>query len=66
LRGFAVAGADRKWVTANATVQGDRVVVSSPEIPEPEAVRYAWTNYPDGNLTNASGLPASPFRTDSW
>jgi sialate O-acetylesterase len=66
LRGFAVAGGDRKWVKANATVQGDRVVVSSPEIHEPEAVRYGWTNYPDGNLTNTSGLPASPFRTDSW
>ncbi len=66
LRGFAIAGADRQWVKANATLQGDRVVVSSPQVAEPQAVRYAWANHPDGNLTNASGLPASPFRTDSW
>jgi sialate O-acetylesterase len=66
LRGFAVAGADRKWVKAEGTLRGDQVIVSSAEVAEPQAVRYGWANYPDGNLTNASGLPASPFRTDSW
>jgi sialate O-acetylesterase len=39
-------------------------VVSSPEVPEPEAVRYNWANNPRGNLYNKEGLPASPFRTD--
>lgn len=67
LRGFAVAGADRRFVWANATIEGDRVVVWSTEVPEPIAVRYAWADNPEGaNLYNREGLPASPFRTDSW
>jgi len=67
LRGFAIAGADRRFVWANATIEGDHVVVWSAEVPEPVAVRYAWADNPEGaNLYNREGLPASPFRTDSW
>lgn len=68
LRGFAVAGADRQWRWAEATIAGkDQVVVRSREVPEPVAVRYAWADNPgDVNLTNDRGLPASPFRTDDW
>ena len=47
-------------------VEGDKVVVSSPRVEKPAAVRYAWKTVPDCNLANARGLPASPFRTDDW
>lgn len=63
-RGFAVAGKDGKFHWASASIEGDSVVVSSPEVPEPVAVRYAWADSPDCNLFNVEGLPASPFRTD--
>jgi sialate O-acetylesterase len=67
LRGFAVAGADGRFVRADARIDGDRVVVWSVEVPEPVAVRYAWADNPEGaNLYNLAGLPASPFRTDTW
>ena len=67
LRGFAVAGADRVFHWAEASIIDDGVVVvSSPEVAKPIAVRYAWADNPICNLTNASGLPASPFRTDDW
>lgn len=67
LRGFAVAGPDRRFVWANAMIEGDRVVVWSPSVPDPVAVRYAWADNPEGaNLYNREGLPAGPFRTDSW
>jgi sialate O-acetylesterase len=66
LRGFAIAGADRVFHWANASIQGNAVVVSSPEVPSPVAVRYAWDGNPDCNLYNQAGLPASPFRTDNW
>lgn len=66
LKGFAIAGADRKFVWADAKIEGDTVVVSSEEVAEPVAVRYAWANNPVCNLYNAEGLPASPFRTDIW
>ncbi|HEV7402705.1 MAG TPA: hypothetical protein VGO11_07270 [Chthoniobacteraceae bacterium] len=66
LKGFAIAGADRKWVKATAKIEGGRVIVSSPEVKEPAAVRYGWANNPDCNLYNGAGLPASPFRTDDW
>ena len=66
-RTFAIAGADRKFVWADATVDGDMVVVSSPQVPAPVAVRYAWADNPQGcNLFNAAGLPMAPFRTDDW
>jgi sialate O-acetylesterase len=67
LKGFAIAGADRKWVWADAVIDGKTVVLSSPEVPNPVAVRYAFTMNPEGcNLYNKEGLPASPFRTDDW
>lgn len=66
LKGFAVAGADRKFHWAQARIDGTEVVVSSEEVVAPVAVRYAWRNSPDCNLYNKDGLPASPFRTDDW
>ncbi len=66
LEGFAVAGEDRKFVWADATINGATVVVSSPRVPNPVAVRYGWANNPAANLYNGVGLPASPFRTDKW
>lgn len=64
---FAVAGSDRHFVWAEAMIEDNRVVVWSDEVQEPVAVRYAWADNPDGaNLYNMEGLPASPFRTDSW
>ena len=63
---FAIAGVDKKFVWAQAKIEGDKVVVWSDEVPEPKYVRYAWADNPDGaNLYNKEGLPASPFRTDS-
>jgi sialate O-acetylesterase len=67
LRRFAIAGADRRWRWAEATIDGDTVVVSHPDVPEPVAVRYAFAINPEGaNLYNRDGLPASPFRSDDW
>jgi sialate O-acetylesterase len=66
LKGFAIAGVDKKFVWAKAEIQGDKVVVSSPEVSEPVAVRYGWADYPVVNLWNKEGLPASPFRTDDF
>jgi sialate O-acetylesterase len=65
LNQFAIAGADKKFVWANASIEGDKVVVWSDQIQSPMYVRYAWSDNPDGaNLFNKEGLPASPFRTD--
>jgi sialate O-acetylesterase len=67
LKWFQLAGVDQKFVDAIATIEGDTIVVKSPEVSEPVAVRYAWANYPEGcNLYNAAGFPAAPFRTDNW
>jgi sialate O-acetylesterase len=66
LLGFALAGPDRQWAPANAQIDGDTVVLSSPAVPNPVAVRYAWADNPACNLYNREGLPASPFRTDEW
>lgn len=66
LDGFLIAGADRKWRAATASIEKDKVVVAHPEIPEPVAVRYAWTDNPTATLYNVAGLPAGPFRTDDW
>ncbi|HBC89696.1 MAG TPA: sialate O-acetylesterase [Lentisphaeria bacterium] len=75
LKRFAIAGEDKKWVWADAVIEpstssgqaANTVVVSSPEVPKPVAVRYAFTMNPAGcNLYNKEGLPASPFRTDDW
>jgi len=66
VKGFAVAGADRKFVWADAKIDGPTVVVSSPSVPSPVAVRYGWADNPECNLYNTTDLPASPFRTDEW
>ncbi len=67
LKGFAIAGADRKFVWAKAEIVGQRRVrVWSDYVRDPVAVRYGWANNPDCNLVNGVGLPASPFRTDEW
>lgn len=67
LKHFAIAGEDRKFVWAKAVIRGNKVVVSSPEVKHPVAVRYAWSDNPsDANLCNKDGLLASPFRTDNW
>lgn len=67
LKRFAIAGEDKKWHWAEAVIDGGAVVVSSPAVPAPVAVRYAFSMNPDGaNLYNRAGLPASPFRTDDW
>jgi len=66
LRGFAIASEDRRFVWADAVIDGNAVVVSSPDVAHPAAVRYGWHHNPDVNLVNSAGLPASPFRTDDW
>ena len=63
---FELAGADRKFHPATASIDRDTVIVKSPAVPEPVAVRYAWTNDPVANLFNGAGLPAAPFRSDDW
>jgi sialate O-acetylesterase len=68
LKGFAVAGEDKKFYWAKAYLTPDnKVIVSSEAVLKPVAVRYAWADNPDdANLYNKEGLPASPFRTDDW
>ncbi|MBS2210289.1 hypothetical protein KEM09_02700 [Carboxylicivirga mesophila] len=68
LNSFAIAGADKKWHWAQAEIKGNTVVVSSPKVAKPVAVRYAWAMNPSQQnlLYNAEGFPASPFRTDNW
>jgi sialate O-acetylesterase len=67
LRRFAIAGAKREWKWAEARIDGNTVVCTHPEIPEPVAVRYGFSMNPAGaNLYNRAGLPASPFRSDDW
>jgi sialate O-acetylesterase len=67
VRGFEIAGADRKFFYAQAAIDGGRVIVSHPSVRNPVAVRYAWSDAPvDANLYNSAGFPASPFRTDDW
>jgi sialate O-acetylesterase len=66
LVGFATAGADKQFHWAQATIDGSSAIVSSPDVPSPVAVRYAWGDSPRCNLFNKEGLPASPFRTDDW
>jgi sialate O-acetylesterase len=64
--GFAVAGADRVWRHASAHVAGDGLLVASPEVPAPVAVRYGWAENPPVALFDSAGMPASPFRSDTW
>jgi len=66
LQGFIIAGSDKKFHHAQARIDGNTVVVSSPEVDAPVAVRYAWEDSPPCNLFNSEELPASPFRTDDW
>jgi sialate O-acetylesterase len=68
LTGFTIAGADQKFVPADAKIDGSNVIVSSAQVSAPVAVRYDFANSPDplGNLYNKDGLPAFPFRTDDW
>ncbi|NOT62142.1 MAG: sialate O-acetylesterase [Acidobacteria bacterium] len=66
LKGFLIAGADKVFHEATAEIKGKRVVVSSPSVTNPVAVRYAWAKYPEVNFYNLEGLPAVPFRTDDW
>ena len=66
LRGFEIAGEDRKFVPAEAKISGDTILVHSAQVPHPVAVRYAWADNPQCSLYGKSGLPAYPFRTDDW
>lgn len=66
LKGFIMAGENKAWKPAVARIEGNTVIVHSPQITKPVAVRYAWASDPVCNLFNHAGLPASPFRTDSW
>lgn len=66
LTGFTIAGVDRKFHPATARVDGTRVIVTSPDVHQPLAVRFGWNDHPTVNLVNEAGLPASPFRTDDW
>jgi sialate O-acetylesterase len=66
LEEFSIAGKDRQWHWAEARIEGDAIAVSSPEVPQPEAARYAWQSCPAATLYNGAGLPAVPFRTDDW
>jgi sialate O-acetylesterase len=63
---FAIAGEDRKWYWADAQIKGKTIIVSSPSVPNPKEVRYAWQSNPAATLFNGAGLPAAPFRTDTW
>lgn len=67
LKDFIIAGEDQKFVKADAKITGKAtVLVSSPDVSSPAAVRFGWADVPDTNLFNNAGLPASPFRTDEW
>lgn len=66
LTGFAIAGADQQFYPAKAEIEGKTIIVWSEKVNDPVAVRFGWENVPEASLFNAAGLPASPFRTDSW
>lgn len=67
LKRFAISGEDKNWFWGDAVIEGETVLVSSPDVPKPVAVRYAFSMNPEGcKLYNKEGLPASPFRTDDW
>lgn len=66
LDGFLIAGGDKQFHTARAVIDGETVVVSSPHVTRPAAIRYAWSQTPSASLFNRDGLPAPPFRTDHW
>ena len=66
LSDFTIAGADQKFLPAEAQIDGSTILVSSPAVAQPAAVRFGWREDAQPNLVNAAGLPASPFRTDAW
>ena len=66
LKGFTVAGDDKKFHEAKAQIEGETVVVTADDVTAPKAVRFGWANFPVVNLWNKDGFPASPFRTDDW
>ena len=66
IKGFALAGPDHVFHWADAVIKGSSLVLNSPEVNDPVAVRYDWSNNPVGNLYNEADLPAFPFRTDDW
>jgi sialate O-acetylesterase len=66
VRGFAISGTDRKFYWAEALVKGREITLTSSKVSNPTAARYGWSSNPDVNLTDETGLPASPFRTDDW
>ena len=66
LKGFAIAGSNKKFVWANAMIDGETIILSHPSITEPVAARYAWGDNPIISLYNKENLPASPFRTDNF
>lgn len=66
LKGFTIAGADKVFHPAMAVIKGNKIEVSGADVANPVAVRYAWANFPNCNLYNGAGLPASPFKTDDW
>src|SRR5436853_981591 len=66
LKGFAICGADKKFVWGKAEIEGEKVVVTSTEVSKPIAVRYGWADFPVVNLWNKANLPASPFRSDDF
>jgi sialate O-acetylesterase len=66
LKGFAIAGADKNFVWAEAKIDGDKIIVSSPSVKQPVAVRYAWADNPVFSVSSIDDLPLAPFRTDDW
>lgn len=66
VRGFEIAGSDQRFYYAKAEIVGNKIILQNNKVQHPVAVRYDWSNNPDGNLYNSSNLPASPFRTDTW
>jgi sialate O-acetylesterase len=66
VRSLEVAGADKVFYPAAASLEADTLLASSPDVPQPVAVRYAWTNAPTANLYGDNGLPVAPFRSDNW
>ncbi len=67
IKGFEIAGADKKFYYAQARIEGEKIIVWNDKVTEPQSVRYAWTDAPiDANLFNQEGFPAQPFRTDQW
>jgi len=66
LKNFEIAGADKKFIKANAVIEGNNIIVKSLAVKNPVAVRYLWDNTSEASFFNGNGLPASSFRTDNW